>query len=119
MAETMLGSLGIETAVTERPDLLKALQSMQDRRLCFTLRNNAYTVLVRFYARLSGVAMREELVETGHLTVHQVSYQLLNDAAVMVFIHLDDVTEIEHDLVSNCLTIHMTSADWCLTTAGD
>lgn len=115
MAEIILGSLGIETATPARRDLLLALQALKGRRLCFTLRRDAYIVVVRFYAHLDDIAVREELVETGHLTTHQVLYQLLNDAAVTVFINLDDVADIEYDQAAHSLIIHMSYAEWCLT----
>lgn len=115
MAETLLGSLGIETAGTERSDLLMALQHMQGHKLRFSLHDNAYTILVEFQARLTGVKRREELVEAGHLTIQQVSYQLVNDAQVVVLIGLDDITAVEYDQNFTYLSIYLHRLYWHLT----
>lgn len=95
MGETIFGSLGFEDAPGDPRALTASLAPLVGRPVRFTLRRNEYAIFVDFTACLTGAVIREDVVETGHLTVHEHSCQLINDAGVRLFIPLGDLRGVE------------------------
>ncbi|MHB1654638.1 MAG: hypothetical protein ACYCVD_19625 [Desulfitobacteriaceae bacterium] len=75
--------------------LQQALESLKGQRWRVLLKNDDITVIVEMEMTILDVSKRENRVETGHLTLDDVYFEIVNDHSLKVFLPLVQFREVE------------------------
>ncbi|MDI6813322.1 MAG: hypothetical protein QMD16_11375 [Desulfitobacteriaceae bacterium] len=110
MGESYLA--GSEYRDSSRKELIlrEALASLKGRRWHICLKNDEITVLVETEIEVLEVNRRENRIETGHLTLDDVYFELVNDVGLKLFFPLVQFREAE--IFSSSLNICFDTFYW-------
>lgn len=95
MGESYLAGTEYRDYSHKEPILREALESLKDRRWHVLLKTDEITVLVETDIQVYEVTRRENRIETGHLTLDDVYFELLNDTELKLFFPLVQFREAE------------------------
>ncbi len=82
--------MGTEYQVSEQKEqvLESALAKLRNRKWQAVLKNNETTILVKAEIGITAVVRHENRIETGHLTLDEVFYELQGKADFSIFLPL-------------------------------
>ena len=95
MGESYLTGTEFRDSGTKQILLRTAIEDLRGQRWQVTLKNDEITVLVEAELTVLAVIERENRIETGHLTLDDVYFELVNDAGVKIFFPLVQFKGIE------------------------
>ncbi|MDA8442444.1 MAG: hypothetical protein M0Z55_08715 [Peptococcaceae bacterium] len=88
MGESYLSGVEYRDSTNQEQELYAALQTLQGKKVRLVMKNDDITVLVDCQAHISDVVRHENRIETGHLTMDDVFFALINDAGVNIYFPL-------------------------------
>lgn len=110
MGESYLAGSEYKDSSRKEAILREALESLRGRRWHIRLKNDEITVLVETEIEVFEVIRRENRIETGHLTLDDVYFELVNDSGLKLFFPL--VQFQEADIFQSSLNIRFDTFYW-------
>lgn len=95
MGESYLAGSEFKSLTTKEEYLAKILHTLVGQRVRLLLKNDEITVLVDLTVFVKEVLKRENRIETGHLTLDDVYFELVNDSGTKVFMPLVQFRSLE------------------------
>ncbi|KLU60025.1 hypothetical protein CEB3_c34560 [Peptococcaceae bacterium CEB3] len=95
MGESYLAGTEYRDSGRKESILADALAGLRGHRWQAVLRTDETTVLLEFGCVIREIMRREDRIEMGHLTLDSVSFELINDPGVRVFLPLSQFTEAQ------------------------
>jgi hypothetical protein len=88
---------GAEYQVTEKEEVLieSVLTKLLHKKWQAVLKSNETTILVKANMDITGIARRENRIETGHLTIDEVFYELQGKTDFVIFLPLSQFRGFE------------------------
>lgn len=110
MGESYLAGTEYRDFSRKETILAEALASLKGGSWHVVLKNDEITILVESDLEVLDVLRRENRVETGHLTLDDVYFELVNDTRVLVFFSLAQFREAR--IFHTSLTLQFDSYQW-------
>jgi len=95
MGESYLAGTEFRDSGRKENVLKAAMENLRGQRWQASLKNDEITVLVEAELTILDVIARENRIETGHLTLDDIYYELVNDVGVKIFFPLVQFQGIE------------------------
>ncbi len=95
MGESYLSGAEFKEYTLKEQQLLQGLQEFCGRRVRLTMKNDEISVLVDCYLILSDIARHENRIETGHLTMDDVYFELVSESPIKLYFPLAQFTGIQ------------------------
>jgi hypothetical protein len=76
--------------------LKAALESLTGKAYRLVMKNDEITVLVDCTVVIENIVKRENRIETGHLTLDDIYFDLVNDSGVKIYFPLVQFQKTEH-----------------------
>lgn len=96
MGESHLSGVEFRDSGHKEQKLLAALQDLVGRQVHMFLKNDEITVLVDLCITVTGITRHENRIETGHLTLDDVYFELTNVTGPKVYFSLAQFKNIEY-----------------------
>ena len=85
MGESYLAGSEFKDSGKKEQILWETLQELTGKKLRMIMKNDDITVLVDCTCRIEAVLRRENRIETGHLTLDDVYFDLVNDLGIKIY----------------------------------
>jgi hypothetical protein len=95
MGESFLAGTEYMDSTQKEKTLREGLETLKGPRWQATLKNDDITVLVQAELTIDQIVRRENRIETGHLTLDDVYYEIKNDAGICIYFPLVQFRRIE------------------------
>lgn len=110
MGESYLAGAEFRDSGRREIILRNAIENLKGKRWQAMLKNDEITVLVEAELTVAGVVQRENRIETGHLTLDDIYFEVVNDVGVKIFFPLVQFKGIEQ--YSTSCNFHFDSYWW-------
>ncbi len=94
MGESYLSGTEFKDSGYKEKILLQALEDLKDKDIRLVMKNDEITVLVDCIITLNDIVRRENRIETGHLTLDDIYFELVNSSGIKIYFPLVQFKEI-------------------------
>jgi hypothetical protein len=96
MGASYLTGAEFKDSGNKEQQLKRALESLTGKAYRFVMKNDEITVLIDCTVVIENIVKRENRIETGHLTLDDIYFDLVNDSGVKIYFPLVQFQKIEH-----------------------
>ncbi len=110
MGESYLTGAEFKESTNKERHLASVLENLTGKSLRFTMKNDEITVLVDCSLNLEKIVRRENRIETGHLTLDDIYFDLVNSSGMKIYFPLVQFKRTER--YGNCILFKFDSYWW-------